>query len=132
MADDAVNINGDYHLVMATEGRELRVLAKHGMNIEPGDSAAMAKSCASCLFPAMRSSRIEERDGCGRVSGKENAVRNEILPGLWARDGVAQGVGGLLGGGEDFHLFNSCCSTSLATTRAISREAPSQWSSRKN
>jgi hypothetical protein len=41
MGDDAVNINGDYHLVMVAKGRELRVLAKHGMNIEPGDSAEL-------------------------------------------------------------------------------------------
>jgi parallel beta-helix repeat protein len=37
MGDDAINICGDYHLVMATEGTELRVLAKHDLNIQPGD-----------------------------------------------------------------------------------------------
>jgi hypothetical protein len=35
--DDGLNICGDYHLVMACQGRVLRVLAKHRMNIEPGD-----------------------------------------------------------------------------------------------
>lgn len=35
--DDCVNICGDYHLVMGGTGRELRVLAKHDMNIEVGD-----------------------------------------------------------------------------------------------
>ena len=37
MGDDAVNICGDYHLIMGGEGRTLRVLAKHGMNLRAGD-----------------------------------------------------------------------------------------------
>jgi hypothetical protein len=37
MGDDAVNICGDYHMVTECRGAELRVLAKHGMNIAPGD-----------------------------------------------------------------------------------------------
>jgi hypothetical protein len=37
MGDDAVNIHGDYHLVTAASGQELRVLAKGEMNIRPGD-----------------------------------------------------------------------------------------------
>ena len=37
MGDDCVNINGDYHMIMASEGRELRVLAKGSMNIRLGD-----------------------------------------------------------------------------------------------
>ena len=35
--DDCLNICGDYHLVAACQGRVLRVLAKHRMNIEAGD-----------------------------------------------------------------------------------------------
>ena len=35
--DDCLNICGDYHMVMASEGTALRVLAKHDMNIQPGD-----------------------------------------------------------------------------------------------
>jgi hypothetical protein len=35
--DDCVAINGDYHMVMTTEGTELRVLAKRGLNIAKGD-----------------------------------------------------------------------------------------------
>lgn len=35
--DDCVNICGDYHLITGSQGRELRVLAKHDMNIQPGD-----------------------------------------------------------------------------------------------
>lgn len=37
MGDDCVNICGDYHMIMSSQGRELRVLAKHDMNIQPGD-----------------------------------------------------------------------------------------------
>jgi hypothetical protein len=37
MGDDAVNICGDYHLIMGGEGRTLRVLAKHGMHLRAGD-----------------------------------------------------------------------------------------------
>lgn len=37
MGDDGINICGDYHMVMASQGRELRVLAKHSLNIQPGD-----------------------------------------------------------------------------------------------
>jgi len=37
MGDDCVNICGNYHMVMAAQGRSLRVLAKDRMNIQPGD-----------------------------------------------------------------------------------------------
>jgi hypothetical protein len=37
MGDDCINICGDYHLVMESQGKELRVLAKGNMNIQPGD-----------------------------------------------------------------------------------------------
>jgi hypothetical protein len=37
MGDDCINICGDYHMVMALQGRSLRVLAKGQMNIQPGD-----------------------------------------------------------------------------------------------
>jgi hypothetical protein len=41
MGDDAVNICGDYHLIMGGEGRTLRVLAKHGMNLRAGDAVEL-------------------------------------------------------------------------------------------
>ena len=37
MGDDAINIHGDYDMIMASEGRELRVLAKGGLNIHADD-----------------------------------------------------------------------------------------------
>ncbi|MCF7974248.1 MAG: DUF4982 domain-containing protein [Phycisphaerae bacterium] len=36
-ADDCVNICGDYHMVMACDGPNLRILSKGRMNIRPGD-----------------------------------------------------------------------------------------------
>lgn len=41
MGDDAVNICGDYHLVMTSAAATLRVLAKHGLNIEKGDGVEL-------------------------------------------------------------------------------------------
>lgn len=41
MGDDAVNICGDYSLVVATAGRTLRVLAKHGLNLRAGDTVEL-------------------------------------------------------------------------------------------
>ena len=37
MGDDCINICGDYHMIMASQGRQLRVLAKHSLNIQPSD-----------------------------------------------------------------------------------------------
>jgi parallel beta-helix repeat protein len=37
MGDDCINICGDYHMIMSSQGKELRVLAKGSMNIQPGD-----------------------------------------------------------------------------------------------
>jgi parallel beta-helix repeat protein len=37
MGDDCINICGDYHLIMAVQGKDLRVLAKGHLNIQPGD-----------------------------------------------------------------------------------------------
>ena len=37
MGDDCINICGDYHMVMGSQGKELRVLAKGNMNVQPGD-----------------------------------------------------------------------------------------------
>ena len=41
MGDDAVNICGDYHLVMGSTGKTLRALAKHGMNLRAGDAVEL-------------------------------------------------------------------------------------------
>lgn len=41
MGDDCVNICGDYHMIMGSQGKELRVLAKHGMIIQAGDAVEL-------------------------------------------------------------------------------------------
>jgi hypothetical protein len=41
MGDDCVNICGDYHMILGSQGNELRVLAKHDMNIQPGDAVEL-------------------------------------------------------------------------------------------
>lgn len=41
MGDDAINICGDYHLITDSSKNKLRVLAKHNMNIKPGDSVEL-------------------------------------------------------------------------------------------
>lgn len=38
MGDDCINIHGDYHMVMESQGKHLRVLAKGRMDVKPGDS----------------------------------------------------------------------------------------------
>jgi len=37
MGDDCINIHGFYHMIMASQGHELRVLATRQMNIQAGD-----------------------------------------------------------------------------------------------
>lgn len=36
-SDDCLNVRGNYHIVIASEGNTLRVAAKRGMDIQPGD-----------------------------------------------------------------------------------------------
>lgn len=43
MGDDAVNIHGDYHMIVDSQGRDLRVLAKNNMNIQPGDPVELVR-----------------------------------------------------------------------------------------
>ena len=43
MGDDCVNICGDYHLIMSSAGRRLRVLAKHNLNLRLGDPVELVR-----------------------------------------------------------------------------------------
>jgi hypothetical protein len=43
MGDDCINICGDYHMVMGSSGKRLRVLAKQGMNIQAGDPVELVQ-----------------------------------------------------------------------------------------
>lgn len=58
MGDDCVNICGDYHMIMGSSGRDLRVLAKHRMNIQPGDPVELVDYNGRRL-PAARAVAIE-------------------------------------------------------------------------
>jgi hypothetical protein len=67
MGDDAVNIRGDYHIVVNSEGPTLTVLAKFTLNIQPGDPI-----------------EIVTRDG--RQIGTATAVARQQLPQLSPED----------------------------------------------
>lgn len=75
MGDDGVNICGDYHLIMDSHGRELRVLAKGTMNIQPGDPVELVR-CAGERLPDARAVSVrpsgaileDERAFLGRQS----------------------------------------------------------------
>ncbi len=43
MGDDCINICGDYHMVMSSQGKDLRVLAKGSMNIQVGDPVELVQ-----------------------------------------------------------------------------------------
>ena len=67
MGDDCINICGDYHMIMASQGRQLRVLAKHSMNIQSGDPVELVTYDGRRL-PDAKVVTVE-RDG--RISDQE-------------------------------------------------------------
>lgn len=52
MGDDGINICGAYHIVLAAEGANLRVLAKRVMDIQAGDPVELLDADGSRLPPA--------------------------------------------------------------------------------
>jgi hypothetical protein len=52
MGDDGINICGSYHMVIASEGNTLRVLAKRKLDIEVGDPVQLLAADGSSLPPA--------------------------------------------------------------------------------
>ncbi len=62
MGDDCVNICGDYHLVMAVDGKKLRVLAKRRLNIEPGDPLEVV-SYTGLRLPDAKAIRVSKPVG---------------------------------------------------------------------
>jgi hypothetical protein len=58
MGDDCVNICGDYHMIMGLHGRDLRVLAKGSMNIQPGDPVELVLYTGERL-PDAKAVRVE-------------------------------------------------------------------------
>ena len=69
MGDDCVNICGDYHMIMGSKGRELRVLAKHDLNIRPGDPVELVCYDGRRLADA----RVVAVQPEGRVRDEERA-----------------------------------------------------------
>lgn len=69
MGDDAINICGDYHMVMECKGVELRVLAKHDMNIAIGDPVELFAYDGRRL-PDAKAVKIER---VGKVTETEKA-----------------------------------------------------------
>ena len=67
--DDCRNICGDYHLVTACQGRVLRVLAKHRMNIEAGDPVEVV-SYDGRRLPDATAVSVER---AGRITDEERA-----------------------------------------------------------
>jgi len=69
MGDDGVNICGDYHMVMGSQGRELRVLAKHSLNIQPGDPVELVTYDGGRL-PDARAASVQR---AGTIRDEERA-----------------------------------------------------------
>jgi hypothetical protein len=60
--DDCLNICGDYHMVMSSTGKVLRVLAKHDMNIVVGDPVELV-SYTGARLPDATVTAIEKDEG---------------------------------------------------------------------
>jgi hypothetical protein len=82
MGDDAVNIHGDYHLIMASQGRELRVLAKDSMNIQPGDPVELVRYDGVRVPDATAVSVVS--DGAIRADERAFVARQNMDAGLKA------------------------------------------------
>ncbi len=69
MGDDCVNIHGEYHMIMSAGGKTLRVLAKQGMNIRPGDPVELV-SYDGTRLPDAQTVTIEP---AGTINNAERA-----------------------------------------------------------
>ncbi|MGJ3243408.1 MAG: right-handed parallel beta-helix repeat-containing protein [Opitutales bacterium] len=80
--DDAVNINGAYHLVLTASDGRLRVLAKGKMDIEAGDPVQLLTAGGRALPPA----RVERIRSVGPATEADTARVGSlrILPGVAA------------------------------------------------
>ena len=114
MGDDAVNICGDYHLVMGCEGKTLRVLAKHGMNLRAGDVAELVAYDGRRLPDA---SITAVRDAAS-ISPEESAwLRPQRM-----NEGLRTNAGGLLSKGYEVDLdcdIDLPRGSVIASTRAM-------------
>ena len=67
--DDCINICGDYHLITASQGKELRVLAKSVMNIRPGEPVELVMY-NGCRLPDATAVSVESD---GKIKEDERA-----------------------------------------------------------
>lgn len=81
MGDDCINICGDYHLVMAAQGKDLRVLAKGHLNIQPGDPVELVgydgvrlPDAKAVAIQAAGPIRDDEREFLGRQQMDANLM----------------------------------------------------------
>jgi hypothetical protein len=88
MGDDCVNIHGDYHLIMAANGKTLRVLAKGAMNLEPGDPVELVLHTGERL-PDARAVSV-------RPAGSITDDERSFLAGEHMDEGLRTARGGLL------------------------------------
>lgn len=81
--DDCLNICGDYHLVAACQGRVLRVLAKHRMNIAAGDPVELVTYDGLRLPDAKAAAVV----GAGKITEEERAflLRQRMDEGVRSR-----------------------------------------------
>lgn len=82
--DDCINICGDYHLVMASEGRRLRVLSKGGCSIQPGDTLEIV-TYSGCRLPDAAAAAVEK---IGRISDEELEFLSRQKMDQWLKQGA--------------------------------------------
>ncbi len=79
MADDCVNIYGRYHMVMSTEGRTLRVLVGHPLDIRPGSPLEVV-SYAGERLPDANAVRVSGPLGKANAAERTFLSRQRIHP----------------------------------------------------
>ena len=86
MGDDCINICGDYHMIMGSQGKALRVLAKGAMNIQAGDPVELV------LYTGLRLSDAQavsiQPDGSIRDEERAFLAKQHMDAGLKAARGA--------------------------------------------
>lgn len=74
MGDDGVNICGSYHMVVASDGHSLRVLAKRGLDIEVGDSLQILDEDGHLMPQA----RVRSIQPVGKLNALDEAALKSV------------------------------------------------------
>lgn len=72
--DDAVNINGSYHLITSSRKNILHVLAKSGMDIQPGDTVELVERSGTAVGEA----RVRSLRPDGAIAPDEKALLENL------------------------------------------------------